>query len=81
MKKFTNKQIEEKLNDFVNFDDREYIKRKCFETIFKTQMSVKKYAEFLKKVFEIEVSTAEISKWKKEFDEVKNGDNTQSSGN
>ena len=79
MKKFTNKQIEEKLNDFVNFDDREYIKRKCFETIFKTPMSVKKYAEFLKKVFEINISPTEIKKWRVEFEKVSSNGNINQS--
>lgn len=81
MKKISDKLLDQELNDFINVNNKRYVKQKCFEKIFKTPMSPKKYAEFLKKVFEIEVSTAEISKWKKEFDEVKNGDNPQSSGN
>lgn len=68
MKKFTNKQIEEFLNDFVNIDNKEYVKGKCFEKIFYTEMSVKRYSEFIKKVFELEISTSEIKKWKEEFD-------------
>jgi hypothetical protein len=69
MKKISNKLLEEALNNFVNTDDREYIKKRCFETIFKTQMSNKKYIEFIKKTFEFDVSLSEISTWKKEFDE------------
>lgn len=42
MKKISNKSLEEALNNFVNIDDREYIKKRCLETIFKTQMSNKK---------------------------------------
>lgn len=68
MKKFTNKQIEEFLNDFVNIDNKEYVKGKCFEKIFYTEMSAKRYSEFVKKVFELEISTSEIKKWKEEFD-------------
>ena len=70
MKKISNKSLEEALNNFVNTDDREYIKKRCFETIFKTQMSNKKYVEFIKKTFEFDVSLSEISTWKKEFDEL-----------
>lgn len=72
MKKISNKLLEEALNNFVNTDDREYIKKRCFETIFKTQMSNKKYVEFIKKTFEFDVSLSEISTWKKEFDELQN---------
>lgn len=72
MKKISNKSLEEALNNFVNTDDREYIKKRCFETIFKTQMSNKKYVEFIKKTFEFDVSLSEISIWKKEFDELQN---------
>lgn len=72
MKKISNKSLEEALNNFVNTDDREYIKKRCLETIFKTQMSNKKYVEFIKKTFEFDVSLSEISTWKKEFDELQN---------
>ena len=72
MKKISNKSLEEALNNFVNTDDREYIKKRCLETIFKTQMSNKKYVEFIRKTFEFEVSLSEISTWKKEFDELQN---------
>ena len=68
MKKFTNKQIEEFLNDFVNIDNKEYVKGKCFEKIFYTEMSVKRYSEFIKKTFEFDVSVSTIKEWKKEFD-------------
>nr|WP_314398408.1 hypothetical protein [uncultured Campylobacter sp.] len=72
MKKISNKSLEEALNNFVNTDDREYIKKRCLETIFKTQMSNKKYVEFIRKTFEFDVSLSEISTWKKEFDELQN---------
>ena len=68
MKKFTNKQIEEFLNDFVNIDNKEYVKGKCFEKIFYTEMSVKRYSEFIKKTFEFDVSVSTVKEWKKEFD-------------
>lgn len=69
MKKISNKLLEEALNNFVNTDDREYIKKRCFETIFKTQMSNKKYVEFIKKTFEFEVSVSTVREWRAEFDE------------
>ena len=72
MKKISNKSLEEALNNFVNTDDREYIKKRCLETIFKIQMSNKKYVEFIRKTFEFDVSLSEISTWKKEFDELQN---------
>jgi hypothetical protein len=72
MKKFTNKQIEEFLNDFVNIDNKEYVKGKCFEKIFYTKMSVKRYSEFIKKTFEFDVSVSTVKEWKKEFDELQN---------
>ena len=72
MKKISNKSLEEALNNFVNTDDLEYIKKRCLETIFKTQMSNKKYVEFIRKTFEFDVSLSEISTWKKEFDELQN---------
>lgn len=72
MKKISNKLLEEALNNFVNTDDREYIKKRCLETIFKIQMSNKKYVEFIRKTFEFDISLSEISTWKKEFDELQN---------
>ena len=72
MKKISNKLLEEALNNFVNTDDREYIKKRCLETIFKIQMSNKKYVEFIRKTFEFDISLSEISTWKKEFDGLQN---------
>lgn len=78
MKKISDKLLDQELNDFINVNNKRYVKQKCFEKIFKTPMSPKKYAEFIRKIFEIEVSTAEISKWKKEFEKVSNGNINQS---
>ena len=72
MKKISDKLLEQTLKDFVEIDDLTYIKDRCFAVIFKTEMSVKKYVEFIKKTFEFDVSVSTVKEWKKEFDELQN---------
>nr|WP_315017702.1 hypothetical protein [uncultured Campylobacter sp.] len=69
MKKISDKLLEQTLKDFVEIDDLTYIKDRCFAVIFKTEMSVKKYVEFIKKTFEFEVSVSTVREWRAEFDE------------
>ena len=69
MKKISDKLLEQELKNFVEIDNLTYIKDRCFAVIFKTQISVKRYTEFIKKTFEFDVSVSTIKEWKKEFDE------------
>ena len=72
MKKISNKVLEQALKDFSEIDNRAYVKDKCLTTIFKTEMSIKQYAKFITKTFEIDISVSTIKEWKKEFDEMQN---------
>lgn len=72
MKKISNKVLEQALKDFSEIDNRAYVKDKCLTTIFKTEMSIKQYAKFITKTFEIDISVSIIKEWKKEFDELQN---------
>jgi hypothetical protein len=69
MKKISDKLLEQELKNFVEIDDLTYIKDRCFAVIFKTEMSVKKYVEFIKKTFDFEISVSTVREWRAEFDE------------
>lgn len=79
MKKISDKLLDQELNDFVNLNNKQYVKQKCFEKIFKTPMSPKKYAEFIRKIFEINISPTEIKKWRVEFEKVSSNGNINQS--
>jgi len=66
----TKKELIEAIDDYMGIPQIEQIKTHCMSTIFrKYPMSISRYKEIIKYVFEVEISIQNIAKWKKEYDE------------
>ena len=68
MKKISKKELENKLNFFINQDAKFTIKALCLDVIFKKPLSLKKYQKFIQDTFDLYVSIKEINEWKVEYE-------------
>ena len=67
MKKISKKELEAKLNFFINQDAKFTVKALCLDVIFKKPLSLKKYQKFIKETFDLDVLIKEINEWKVEY--------------
>lgn len=68
MKKISKKELEVKLNCFINQNAKFTVKALCFDVIFQKPLSLKKYQKFIKETFDLDVSIKEIKEWKIEYE-------------
>ena len=68
MKKISKKELESKLNFFINQDAKFTVKALCCDIIFKKPLSLRKYQKFIKETFDLDVTIKEINEWKVEYE-------------